>query len=248
MSPLILKRAPIGWNQNDFDVLENGAIVGRIFFLDAVGPQGRPWTRSGSDQEWKIFRGVVGSPSVGAAARRRKGFPASGGYIAPFRGARETAFGIETKRPVCAGVEVRSWLAGGPTTCIDETTRAWELGSQQAHGRGRCGPVRGWEISRALPVLCAGGLSLATAAVGDCYKHRSWSGCLPVCGGYSITSSARASSVAGTVMPSALAVFILMTSWKRVGCSTGKSAGWAPLRILSTYTAALRKRSANLGE
>jgi len=129
MSPLILKRAPIGWNQNDFDVLENGAIVGRIFFLDAVGPQGRPWTRSGSDQEWKIFRGVVGSPSVGAAARRRKGFPASGGYIAPFRGARETAFGIETKRPVCAGVEVRSWLAGGPTTYIDETTRAWELGS-----------------------------------------------------------------------------------------------------------------------
>jgi hypothetical protein len=40
---LILKRAPIGWNQNDFDVLENGKIVGRIFFLDAVGPQGRPW-------------------------------------------------------------------------------------------------------------------------------------------------------------------------------------------------------------
>src|SRR5262245_35385656 len=51
---------------------------------------------------------------------------------------------------------------------------------------------------------------------------------------HSITSSARASSVAGTVMPSALAVFILMTSWKRVRCSTGKSAGWAPLRILST--------------
>src|SRR5436190_15245268 len=42
---------------------------------------------------------------------------------------------------------------------------------------------------------------------------------------HSITSSARARSVAGTVMPSALAVFILMTSWKRVGCSTGKSAG-----------------------
>src|SRR6476646_3834236 len=65
---------------------------------------------------------------------------------------------------------------------------------------------------------------------------------------HSITSSARASSVAGTVMPSALAVFILMTSWKRVGCSTGKSAGWAPLRILSTYTAALRKRSAYIAE
>jgi hypothetical protein len=43
MTGLMLKRAPIGWNQDDFDVLENGKIVGRIFFLDAVGPQGRPW-------------------------------------------------------------------------------------------------------------------------------------------------------------------------------------------------------------
>jgi hypothetical protein len=42
---------------------------------------------------------------------------------------------------------------------------------------------------------------------------------------YSISSSARDSSVGGTLMPSAVAVFILMTSWKRVGCSTGKSAG-----------------------
>jgi hypothetical protein len=43
MTQLTLKRAPIGWNQDDFDVLEDGKIVGRIFFLDAVGPQGRPW-------------------------------------------------------------------------------------------------------------------------------------------------------------------------------------------------------------
>jgi hypothetical protein len=28
---LILKRAPIGDNQDDFDVLEDGVIVGRIF-------------------------------------------------------------------------------------------------------------------------------------------------------------------------------------------------------------------------
>jgi hypothetical protein len=25
------------------DVIENGVVAGRIFFLDAVGPQGRPW-------------------------------------------------------------------------------------------------------------------------------------------------------------------------------------------------------------
>jgi hypothetical protein len=42
---------------------------------------------------------------------------------------------------------------------------------------------------------------------------------------HSISSSARESSVGGTVMPSASAVFILMASSKRVGCSTGKSAG-----------------------
>src|SRR4051794_33692191 len=65
---------------------------------------------------------------------------------------------------------------------------------------------------------------------------------------HSITSSARASSVGGTAMPSALAVFILMISSKRVGCSTGRSAGRAPLRILSTYTAALRNRSTYFGE
>ncbi|HEU0060988.1 MAG TPA: hypothetical protein VFR19_14005 [Hyphomicrobiaceae bacterium] len=31
MSQLILKRAPIGHNQEDYDVLESGVAVGRIF-------------------------------------------------------------------------------------------------------------------------------------------------------------------------------------------------------------------------
>jgi hypothetical protein len=39
---LILKRAPIGWDQDDCEVLENGVIVGRIFFLAAVSPEGPP--------------------------------------------------------------------------------------------------------------------------------------------------------------------------------------------------------------
>ena len=30
---LILKRAPIGWNQHDFDVVEDGVIVGRILLI-----------------------------------------------------------------------------------------------------------------------------------------------------------------------------------------------------------------------
>jgi hypothetical protein len=39
---LILRRAPIGWNQDDFDVLENGVIVGRIFRVP-IAPQDLPW-------------------------------------------------------------------------------------------------------------------------------------------------------------------------------------------------------------
>jgi hypothetical protein len=42
MSPLILKRAPIGWNQDDYDVLEDGVIVGRIFKVP-IAPQDQPW-------------------------------------------------------------------------------------------------------------------------------------------------------------------------------------------------------------
>src|SRR5262245_10050219 len=37
-----LKRGPIGWNQDDFDALENGVIVGRIFKVP-IAPQDRTW-------------------------------------------------------------------------------------------------------------------------------------------------------------------------------------------------------------
>jgi hypothetical protein len=52
---------------------------------------------------------------------------------------------------------------------------------------------------------------------------------------HSITSSARVSKVGGTVRPSAFAAFKLITSSNFVGCSTGKSPGLVPFRILSTY-------------
>ena len=47
---------------------------------------------------------------------------------------------------------------------------------------------------------------------------------------YSMTSSAVASSIGGTVRPSILAVEALMTSSNLLDCTTGKSAGFAPLR------------------
>jgi hypothetical protein len=51
---------------------------------------------------------------------------------------------------------------------------------------------------------------------------------------YSISSSALACSVKGTVSPSALAVLRLMISSNLVGCCTGSSAGVSPLRMRST--------------
>jgi hypothetical protein len=57
---------------------------------------------------------------------------------------------------------------------------------------------------------------------------------------YSITSSARASSVAGMSTPSIRAVCPLMTSSNLADCTTGKSAGLAPLRMRPVYTPSCR--------
>src|SRR5262249_861851 len=51
---------------------------------------------------------------------------------------------------------------------------------------------------------------------------------------HSITSSARASRVGGMSRPSVLAVLRLIVSSYLVGCWTGSSATFAPLRIRST--------------
>src|SRR5215470_6697694 len=57
---------------------------------------------------------------------------------------------------------------------------------------------------------------------------------------HSITSSARNKIDVGTDTSIALAVFKLSTNSKLVGCSTGRSDGFAPLRILATNDAARR--------
>jgi hypothetical protein len=51
-----------------------------------------------------------------------------------------------------------------------------------------------------------------------------------------MTLSARSRIERGTVMPSAFAVFKLITGSNKVGGSTGGSAGSAPLSILSINT------------
>src|SRR5262249_31121700 len=63
---------------------------------------------------------------------------------------------------------------------------------------------------------------------------------------HSITSSARTRMVSGMVNPIALAVFRLSTSSNLVTCSTGRSAGFAPLRMRSTKYAPRRYMSGRL--
>jgi hypothetical protein len=65
--------------------------------------------------------------------------------------------------------------------------------------------------------------------------------------GHSMIWSARASSDGGIVRPRALAVLRLMINSNFVGCSTGRSPGFAPLRILSTKYAARRYISRMFG-
>jgi hypothetical protein len=64
MTGLILKHAPIGWNQDDFDVVETGVIVGRIF-MSPSAPQDWQWMwASGHNGE---IRRAAHEPMRGAA-------------------------------------------------------------------------------------------------------------------------------------------------------------------------------------
>src|SRR5215468_9425325 len=65
-------------------------------------------------------------------------------------------------------------------------------------------------------------------------QHQKRTNALQQMTAYSITSSAIASNLSGTLRPSALAVLRLMTSSSLVGSSTGMSAGLVPRTILST--------------
>ena len=72
MTPLFLKRASASrssgqWSDDDYDVLENGVVVGRIFHLQAAAPEGRPrMSASATRGTSSVPRAVMRPP-----ARRR---------------------------------------------------------------------------------------------------------------------------------------------------------------------------------
>jgi hypothetical protein len=69
--PLILKRHPVGQNPEDYSVLENGVIVGRIFCLDAVGPHGRAWMWASGHSAATVKRAAHGYEPTRDAAWQR---------------------------------------------------------------------------------------------------------------------------------------------------------------------------------
>src|SRR5262249_21324535 len=80
-----------------------------------------------------------------------------------------------------------------------------------------------------------------SALFGQAPRHVSLA---PVCPHvYWITLSACNRSAGGMAKPNALAVWRLMTNSNFVGRSTGRSAGFAPWKILATNIAARRARS-----
>jgi hypothetical protein len=107
----------------------------------------------------------------------------------------------------------------------------------------RCGGGGGG-VYRASAFPSIAGISLR------CRELAVWARCRPLhCSNwrsYSITSSARSRNEAGSVNPISFAVLRLTINSYFVGSCTGRSAGFAPLRMRSTYDAPFRNGSVGL--
>jgi hypothetical protein len=119
------------------------------------------------------------------------------------------------------------WPSGGQGASIHAMDGRYHalIARSAATSRSKNGHVRGW--SGYTPKLSVkadipDGPFSATTGLMHCSKT--------AC--YSITSSASASSVDGTSIPSAFAILRLMLDVNLVGCSMGMSPGLVPLRIL----------------
>jgi len=65
---LVLKRALIGDNQEDYDALENGKVVGRILHVEKAAPEGRPWMWASGHGGHHIERAAHGYAETRRAA------------------------------------------------------------------------------------------------------------------------------------------------------------------------------------
>jgi hypothetical protein len=67
MTQLILKRDPVGQNPDDYSVIENGVIVGRIFKVP-IAPQDRPWMWASGHSADSVQRAAHGYEPTREAA------------------------------------------------------------------------------------------------------------------------------------------------------------------------------------
>src|SRR5262245_8513322 len=122
MASLTLKRAPIGWKEDDYDVLENGVIVGRIFKVP-IAPQDRLWMWA-SGKNGQIRRAAHGYETTREAA------------MAAFSNSwREN----QTCRPACKPV-TGQWLGSGAQGTVQSigTGTACAAASPEAPTLARC--------------------------------------------------------------------------------------------------------------
>ena len=102
-------------------------------------------------------------------------------------------------------------------------------------GRGSPQNLRNFEaISLRLePLAVVNAEQPLKADIGVMHRRVSFGPEADISAGHSMTTSARMRNAWEIASPSALAVFRFTTSSILVGSSTGRSAGFAPLRILS---------------
>jgi hypothetical protein len=125
---------------------------------------------------------------------------------------RMSALSQEVSEGSCGLLTKEKAAFAGGQKCVQKQTCAVQTGMSALPPKAdMCGATR---YVRFVPIADS-----CSAAKGFCY---------------SITSSARASSEGGTVRPSAFAVLRLITNWYLFGDWTGRSAGFAPLRMRST--------------
>jgi hypothetical protein len=157
-------------------------------------------------------------------------------------------------RPACINDSMVGLSHGRDPTATDEySVRPWATSCQFGRTRATSessrtlssGPCEGRPSRRTSHFATPGSRRLVsvpevrTVLVCD-FRSGSPSGERPLCAGtghascYSITASARASIAGAISRPSLLAVLRLMINSNLVGCSIGRSADLAPLRILST--------------
>jgi hypothetical protein len=131
---------------------------------------------------------------------------------------------VSARNPACGGDARRRGCSRSQSEA-----RRYQIGrGSLVADAGSCSVGRNARLGG--PPLAIFKLIASSNLVGACSKgHR-----------YSITSSARPRIESGIVRPIAFAVLRLRTMSNFVACSTGRSVGFAPLKILSTKYAPRR--------